>query len=96
MGFVDREGGKGHFMYSVRLSIDSFWKVGVKRGLCKGFEGGDVAVFVAGLTLLNVVYEKRRVAVPGAVGKGVGWLRGEKLFVEAESEEEKPGLGKED
>ncbi len=67
-------------MYSARLSIDSLWKVGVKRGLWKGFDGGDVAVFAAGLAVLNVVYEKRRGAVEGVMGTGVGWLRGEELF----------------
>jgi len=79
-GFVDRKGGRGHFMYSARLSVDSLWKVGVKRGLWKGFDGGDVAVFAAGLAVLNVVYEKRRGAVEGVMGTGVGWLRGEELF----------------
>lgn len=67
-------------MYSVRLSLDSAWKVGVKRGLWKGFEGGDIAVFVAGLAVLNVVYEKRREVIGGVAGKGVGFLRGEELF----------------
>jgi len=79
-GFVDRKGGNGHFLYSVRLSIDSLWKVAVKRGLWKGFDGGDVALFVAGLAVLNVVFEKRRAVIGGAAGKGVGWLRGEDLF----------------
>lgn len=78
-GFVDRKGGRGHFLYSVRLSIDSAWKVGVKRGLWKGIDGGDVAVFVAGLAVLNVVFEKRKEVIGGVAGKGVGWLRGEEL-----------------
>lgn len=80
-------------MYSVRLSIDSLWKVGVKRGFWKGFDGGDVAVFVAGLAVLNVVYEKRRAVIGGVAGKGVGWLRGEELFGEGGEDE---GQGKDD
>jgi len=88
-GIVDRRGGRGHFLYSVRLSIDSLWKVGVQRGLWKGFDGGDVAVFVAGLALINVVYEKRRTAIGGVAEKGVGWLRGEDLFRKGGEEEEK-------
>ena len=85
---MDRKGGRGHFLYSARLSIDSLWKVGVKRGLWKGFDGGDVAVFAAGLALLNVVYERRREAVDGIMGKGVGWLRGEELFAKMTDERE--------
>ena len=93
-GFVDRKGGEGHFMYSMRLSIDSFWKVGVKRGYWKGVNGGDVAVFVAGLAVMNVVYEQRRSAIGGGMGKGIGWLRGEDLFGEkptAEKQKEVEG-----
>lgn len=85
-GIVDRRGGKAHFLYSMRLSIDSLWKVGVKRGFWKGFEGGDVAVFVAGLAMMNVIYEKRRAIVDGEVGRGIGWLRGEELFGRASGE----------
>lgn len=73
-------------MYSIRLSIDSLWKVGKKKGWWKGVRGGDVMVFVAGLGVINVVYEKNKEAV-GGVGKGVGWLRGEELFSKAAGEE---------
>ena len=76
-------------MYSTRLSIDSLWKVGVKRGLWKGLDGGDVAVFMAGLAVLNVVYEKRRGVMDGVAGKGVGWLRGGELFAKQEPADEK-------
>ena len=33
--FVDRKKGRGRFLYSARLSIESGWKVAVKRGLVK-------------------------------------------------------------
>ncbi|KAK0508813.1 hypothetical protein JMJ35_009089 [Cladonia borealis] len=88
-GVVDRKGGKGHFLYSMRLSIDSLWKVGVKRGYWKGVSGGDVAVFVAGLAVVNVVYEKRRGVIGDGLGKGVGWLRGEEFFGNKKEGEEK-------
>lgn len=78
-------------MYSVRLSIDSLWNVGVKRGLWKGFDGGDVAVFVAGLAVMNVIYEKRRAVIGGVAEKGVGWLRGEDLFRKGGEEKRKDG-----
>lgn len=73
-------------MYSVRLSLDSAWKVGVKHKLWRGVSGGEVGVFVLGLAALGAVYEVDREAVRGgAVRRGVGWLRGE---VEIESESE--------
>ena len=83
-------------MYSMRLSIDSLWKVGVKRGYWKGLNGGDVAVFVAGLAVMNVVYEKRRSAIGGGMGKGIGWLRGEDLFGKRPAEEEQKDLKEKD
>src|SRR5215471_15223611 len=33
--FVDRKKGRGRFLYSTRLSIESGWNVAVKRGLIK-------------------------------------------------------------
>ena len=80
-GFLERKNGRSNFLYSARMSIDSFWKVGKKRGWWKGFKGGDVWVFVMGLAVLNVVYEVNREAVRGGgVRLGVGWLRGEEIF----------------
>lgn len=43
--------------------MDSLWKVGVKHGWWRGFQGGDVVVFVVALALLNAVYEVREKAV---------------------------------
>lgn len=76
--YVARNGERGNFLYSLRLSIDSLWKVGRKRGWWKGIKNGDVLVFVASLALLNAVYEGRPAAVKGAVvRKGMGMLSGE-------------------
>lgn len=86
--FVDR-GGKPQVLYSVRMSIDSLFKVGKKRGWWRGVRGGDVAVFVAGLALTNVVFEMRREALDKSFGMGVGWLRGESLLVERGEVEKK-------
>ena len=82
---VDRRGGHGHFLYSIRLSIDSFWKVGKKRGWWTGVRGGDVVLFVAGLGVVNVVFENHR-GGGGGGGGGVGGLGGEELFVEGKEE----------
>lgn len=77
-GFVERKGGRGNFLYSVRMSIDSAWKVGKKRGWWKGFGGGDLGVFVAGLMVISAVYERDAAAVQGGIiRKGLGFLRGE-------------------
>ena len=76
--YVARKNERGNFLYSARLSIDSCWKVGVKRGWWKGVRGGDVLVFAASLALLDVVYEARPRAVRGAaIRKSMGVLRGE-------------------
>ncbi|EXJ68882.1 uncharacterized protein A1O5_07814 [Cladophialophora psammophila CBS 110553] len=51
--------GAGHAnsLYAARTSVDSLWKVGVKRRWWKGIRGGDVCVFVASLALVNVIYD---------------------------------------
>jgi hypothetical protein len=56
--FLDRtKAGKANSLYAARVSVDSLWKVGVKHGWWKGLQGGDVVVFIAGLALMNAVYE---------------------------------------
>ncbi|KAK3673054.1 hypothetical protein LTR78_007165 [Recurvomyces mirabilis] len=76
--FVARRGERSNFLYSARLSIDSLYKVGKKRGWWKGVRQGDVLLFVASLALLNVVYERRADAVRGAmVRKALSSFRGE-------------------
>ncbi len=90
--FLERRGGRGNFLYSVRLSIDSSWKVGRKRGWWRGVRGGDVGLFVLGLGVVNVIYERDREAVRGGgMRMGAGWLRGEELFVTRREEEEQVG-----
>ena len=70
--------GRANALYAARVSADSLWKVGVKHGWWYGVKGGDVYVFVAGLMLLNVVYEARESAVDsGAVKWLMRILRGE-------------------
>lgn len=76
--FLERKTGRGNFLYSTRLSIDSLWKVGVKRGWWKGVANGDVLLFVGSLALMQAVYEADPKAVNGAaVRKALGMLRGE-------------------
>ncbi|KAK3048044.1 hypothetical protein LTR09_010559 [Extremus antarcticus] len=76
--YVARQGERGNFLYSTRLSIDSLWKVGRKRGWWRGVRNGDVLLFVASLAMMDLVYEIKPDAVQGAVlRKGMSVLRGE-------------------
>lgn len=85
--FLDRQTGRSNFLYSVRLSIDSAWKVGKKRRWWSAVKGGDLAVFVMALGVVNAVYEKDPAAVQGGlVRKGLGILRGEGWTDRAEKE----------
>jgi hypothetical protein len=76
--FVDRKNGRGNFLYSARMSIDSLWKVGVKRGWWRGVKNGDVLLFTLSLATINVLYEMSPKSVnSGVARKGLGVLRGE-------------------
>ncbi|KAK3375883.1 hypothetical protein B0T24DRAFT_208480 [Lasiosphaeria ovina] len=73
-----RSGNRGVFLYSARVSVDSLWKVGVKRRWWRAMKGGDVWVFVLALMLTGVVYERDARAVKeGSWRKGISWVRGE-------------------
>lgn len=76
--WVARNDERDNFLYSMRLSIDSLYKVGKKRGWWRGIRNGDVLLFVASLASVNVVYEAQPGAVQGGVvRKLVSSLRGE-------------------
>jgi hypothetical protein len=76
--FLERSSGRSNFLYSARLSMDSLWKVGVKRGWWKGVKNGDLLVFVASLALIQSIYETNPKAVSGGVvRKSLGMLNGE-------------------
>ncbi|KAK3942643.1 hypothetical protein QBC46DRAFT_425775 [Diplogelasinospora grovesii] len=75
---IERRRGRGVFLYSARVSVDSLWKVGVKRRWWRAMKGGDVWVFVLALMLTGVVYERDARAVrEGNWRKGISWVRGE-------------------
>jgi len=65
-------------MYSLRMSMDSTWKVGVKRGWWKSVKGGDVWLFVASLAVINVMYSRDVEAVNSSLSRRIAsGLRGE-------------------
>ena len=79
-GFVVRRDARGEFLYSARMSVDSLWKVGRKRGWWRGIRGGDVWIFVVSLMVVNVVYERdARALRSGVIRRGVSSFRGEGL-----------------
>lgn len=89
-GFVVRRHARGEFLYSVRSSMDSLWKVGKKRGWWKGVRGGDVWIFVVSLMVVNCVYERDMKSLrSGVVRRGVSSLRGEGLRDRVAEEEKK-------
>ncbi|KAK5995246.1 hypothetical protein PT974_03645 [Cladobotryum mycophilum] len=90
--WVERRHGRSVFLYSARVSVDSLWKVGVKRRWWKAMKGGDVWVFVLALMVTGVVYERDARAIrEGQWRKGMSWVRGEgwrDWAVEDEAEDE--------
>lgn len=90
--FVARGKERANFLYSARLSVDSLWKVGRKRGWWRGWRNGDVLLFAASLALVDLVYEVRPGAVQGAmVRRAMGVLRGEGALDRAEEGKQKAG-----
>lgn len=76
--FLERGSGRSNFLYSARLSMDSAWKVGVKRGWWKGVRNGDTMLFIASLALIQSIYETNPKAISGGVvRKSLSMLRGE-------------------
>lgn len=76
--WVERKRGRGVFLYSARVSVDSLWKVGVKRRWWKAMRAGDVWVFVLAVMITGMVYEKDAEAVREETWrKGISWIRGQ-------------------
>ncbi|KAH7157398.1 hypothetical protein B0J13DRAFT_671221 [Dactylonectria estremocensis] len=76
--WVERRHGRGVFLYTARASVDSLWKVGVKRRWWKSMKGGDVWVFMLALMVTGAVYERDAQAIrEGNWRKGMSWVRGE-------------------
>ncbi|KAI1775925.1 hypothetical protein F4818DRAFT_415428 [Hypoxylon cercidicola] len=75
--WVERKDGRSVFLYSARTSVDSLWKVGVKRRWWRAMKGGDVWVFALALAITGAVYERDARAIrESRVRKGISWVRG--------------------
>lgn len=97
-GLVERRHGRGVFLYSARASVDSLWKVGVKRRWWKAMKAGDVWVFVAAVLITGVVYERDRECVrEESWRKGISWMRGQGFRDWAlEEDEDEAGAAEDD
>ncbi|KKZ57819.1 hypothetical protein EMCG_05570 [[Emmonsia] crescens] len=76
--FLAGDGNRSMFLYFFRVAVDSAWKVGTKRGVWRGWKGGDLFVFVASWALIGALLEKNPGAVDGGgLRKVFAWLRGD-------------------
>ncbi|PHH66523.1 hypothetical protein CDD81_6998 [Ophiocordyceps australis] len=76
--WLERRSGRAVFMHSARASVDSLYKVGVKRRWWSAMRGAEVAVFTLALMVTGIVYERDARAVhEPAWRQGISWLRGE-------------------
>ena len=55
---IDRtSAGHANSLYAARTSVDSLWKVGVKRRWWRPIKGADVLLFVTALAITNAAYD---------------------------------------
>jgi hypothetical protein len=86
--FIDKDTGRSNALFSTRLSLDSLWKVGVKRKWWTGIKNGDVILTVLGLALMQSIYEVDPKAVNSPmVRKVLSTLRGDGWVDRAETVE---------
>lgn len=65
-------------LYFFRAAVDSAWKTGVKRGLWRGWAGGELWLVVVSWAVMGCLLESRPGSVQGrGVRKALAWLRGE-------------------
>ena len=86
-GFLERKHGRPQFLYSLRVSMDSTWKLGVKKRWWKAGKYGDVWVFAVSLMVLNAIYESHPDALTSSTYKrGLEFLRGNSKVLESHSD----------
>jgi hypothetical protein len=90
--FLEKDSGRGNFLYCARLSVESAWRVGAKRGVWKGVKGGDVWLLVAAMAVMNVALTRDKEVVRSRIWARIfATLRGENaaLLQRRENEEVK-------
>ena len=76
--YLERKRGRSQFLYSFRISVDSLWKVGVKRGWWRGRRAGDILVVITSLMVLNVIHELRPDTIDsGLTRRAISFAKGE-------------------
>jgi len=70
--------GRSNFLYIFRAALYSAWKSGVKRGLWRGWKGGELWLIVLAWALLGSVLERKPAAVDSrGIRKGLAWMKGD-------------------
>ena len=86
--FFEREHGRAQFLYSFRVSMESLWKLGVKKGYWKPGKTGDVWLVIGSLMLLNVVHDHNTDAVSSTLfRRGLKLGRGDSMDQPSDSSE---------
>ncbi|EEP76761.1 conserved hypothetical protein [Uncinocarpus reesii 1704] len=90
--FFRAAGVRSHFIYFFRLAVDSAWKAGVKRGLWRGWTGGELWILAVSWAAIGAILESNPKAVTGSkTRKILAWIRGDGFMDPAESRLKKKG-----
>lgn len=90
--FFKAAGYRGFFLYFFRLAADSAWKSGVKRGLWRGWRGGELWLLAVSWAVVGMILERHPAAVTGpGIRKALAWVRGDGFTDPAESKTKKKG-----
>ena len=89
--FVDRKNGRSQFLYSFRISLDSIWKLGIKKRWWKGDKNVDVWVIVMSLMVFNSIHDLNPDAItPGLLRKTLASMKGKVAASKPKSESAEP------
>ncbi|KAE8148025.1 hypothetical protein BDV25DRAFT_159081 [Aspergillus avenaceus] len=78
MPFAFLGNSRSIYLYFFRAAVDSMWKTGVKRGLWKGWKGGDLFILVLSWAVIGTILEARPNVVQGKmVRKALTWVKGD-------------------
>ncbi|KAI2406090.1 hypothetical protein LOZ41_006509, partial [Ophidiomyces ophidiicola] len=76
--FSGAPGARSHFLYFFRLAVSSAWRAGVKRGLWRGWTGGELWVLAVSWAVMGAVLESNPGSMTGSgFRKAMAWIRGD-------------------